>query len=176
MKSTLLKSFIFIILVLLITTSGFYFYNLNKTSNSANSKDKTEVASSNLEAKRFDFESLEIANNDNERSTGFKYRTDICDKCAILFIFEYPLKVDFWMKDTPSSLDIIFITDNGRVTDVHKNTNPYQVEPKYKSSEKIKYTLEVKAGISQTLDINKGDLIDIKYLINQGKDFQFLSS
>ena len=55
---------------------------------------------------------VEIADDLDERSTGYQFRDNIPDDHGMLFIMPRPDRYLFWMKDTPLALDIIFIDDN----------------------------------------------------------------
>ena len=63
------------------------------------------ISNSNNELKKF---TVEVADNDKLRSLGFMGRTDIPEGTGMLFIWNDEAYRNFWMKNTPSSLDIIF--------------------------------------------------------------------
>ena len=48
---------------------------------------------------------------------------------GMLFLFEFPQEVAFWMKDTVLSLDLIFIDPAGKVLNVAANAKPYSLDP-----------------------------------------------
>ena len=52
---------------------------------------------------------VEIADDDYSRVKGLMYRENIPENQGMLFIFEEEKLQYFWMKNTPTSLDIIYI-------------------------------------------------------------------
>ena len=107
------------------------------------------ISNSDNEIKNF---RVEVADNDKLRSLGFMGRTDIPEGTGILFIWNDEAYRNFWMKNTPSSLDIIFFDKNGNFINVHENTIPYSLDniPSLKPS---KYVLELIAGSSKKFNL-----------------------
>ena len=52
---------------------------------------------------------VEIADDEAERERGLMYRPPLEDDRGMLFQFPAATEQSFWMKNTPSSLDIIYI-------------------------------------------------------------------
>jgi uncharacterized protein len=71
---------------------------------------------------------IEIAATDAEREQGLMYRTSIADNTGMLFLFDAAEMQSFWMKNTPSSLDIMFIGPDDRILNLYAFTSPYSVE------------------------------------------------
>ena len=107
------------------------------------------ISNSNNELKKF---TVEVADNDKLRSLGFMGRTDIPEGTGMLFIWNDEAYRNFWMKNTPSSLDIIFFDKNGYFINVQENTIPYSLDniPSLKPS---KYVLELIAGSSKKFNL-----------------------
>jgi uncharacterized membrane protein (UPF0127 family) len=62
------------------------------------------------------------------------------------------------MKNTPLSLDIIFIGPDGRITNIAANTVPYSLDS-VRSSGLASAVLELRAGRSKELGIVPGDKV-----------------
>ena len=107
------------------------------------------IYNSNNELKKF---TVEVADNDKLRSLGFMGRTDIPEGTGMLFIWNDEAYRNFWMKNTPSSLDIIFFDKNGYFINVQENTIPYSLDniPSLKPS---KYVLELISGSSKKFNL-----------------------
>ena len=107
------------------------------------------ISNSDNELKYF---TVEVADNDKLRSLGFMGRPDIPEGTGMLFIWNDEAYRNFWMKNTPSSLDIIFFDKNGNFINVHENTIPYSLDniPSLKPS---KYVLELIAGSSKKFNL-----------------------
>ena len=115
------------------------------------------ISNSNNELKKF---TVEVADNDKLRSLGFMGRTDIPEGTGMLFIWNDEAYRNFWMKNTPSSLDIIFFDKNGYFINVQENTIPYSLD-NITSLKPSKYVLELIAGSSK-----KFNLYDHSRIIN----------
>jgi uncharacterized protein len=92
---------------------------------------------------------------------GLQHRTDLCSGCGMLFDFQTPQPARFWMKNTPTSLDIIFIRENGEIDQIHHNTKPFQENPTYNSKSEIRYVLEMKAGFAKKHNLKIGSRLDM---------------
>ena len=125
----------------------FFLYSLNSLAEFLQ-KDLL-ISNSDNELKYF---TVEVADNDKLRSLGFMGRTDIPEGTGMLFIWNDEAYRNFWMKNTPSSLDIIFFDKNGNFINVHENTIPYSLDniPSLKPS---KYVLELIAGSSKKFNL-----------------------
>ena len=135
-KSLFLLSFIVFFLYSLCSSAEFL-------------KKELLISNSNNELKKF---TVEVADNDKLRSLGFMGRTDIPEGTGMLFIWNDEAYRNFWMKNTPSSLDIIFFDKNGYFINVQENTIPYSLDniPSLKPS---KYVLELIAGSSKKFNL-----------------------
>ena len=106
---------------------------------------------------RFQF-SVEIAKTDRQRGQGLQYRTELKADAGMLFDFGRVQKVVMWMKNTFIPLDMIFISEDGRVDGVAENTTPQSLEL-IQSGNPVLSVLEVRAGTAARLGITKGSRI-----------------
>ena len=71
---------------------------------------------------------------------------------GMLFVFEEETKQGFWMKNMLISLDLIFISDEGKIVDIKHNFKPCRsvlICGIYKPTKAAKYVLEVNAGFCE---------------------------
>ena len=101
---------------------------------------------------------VEIAQDDMTRTRGLMYRNDMPEDQGMLFIFPYPQKLSFWMKNTYLPLDIAFIDQLGIITDIHQMV-PLDTVPRYTSSVPTIYALEVNQGFFAQHGIAVGDTV-----------------
>lgn len=101
---------------------------------------------------------IEIADNESERAQGMMYRTQMPDSAGMLFIYNQPREQSFWMKDTPLSLDILYVDGSGEIVNLYKNTTPYS-EKSIPSYKKAQYVVEVVGGFTDRHKIGIGDKI-----------------
>ena len=90
------------------------------------------------------------------------FRMEIADNGGMLF-WPYPpdgppREASFWMKNTPSALDIIFIRANGTIAHIAENAVPYDETP-IPSGEPVAAVLELKGGRTSALGIAEGDKV-----------------
>ena len=113
------------------------------------------ISNSNGEIKLF---TVEIADNDETRSIGLMERENIPLGTGMLFIWEEEAYRNFWMKNTPSSLDILFFDGNGNFLNVAENTEPFSLK-NIQSSKPSQYVLELIAGSSKLYNLYMGSQI-----------------
>ena len=104
---------------------------------------------------------VELAKSAEEQERGLMFRTDIGQNGGMLFA-PYPpeggppREANFWMKNTPSPLDIFFIRADGTIARIAENTVP-QSETPIPSGEPISAVLELRGGRALDLGIAEGD-------------------
>jgi len=101
--------------------------------------------------------SIEVADTEAEREAGLMFREDMAANHGMLFVFEQARDVDFWMKNTPMPLDLIFVGQDGRIRAI-KQGEP-QSEAILSPGEPVRFVLELKAGTAARDGITDGDLL-----------------
>lgn len=101
---------------------------------------------------------IEIAEDDQSRGQGLMYRYKMAETQGMLFIFPSETRQSFWMRNTPLSLDMIFVNKNNEIVTIHKNTEPFK-EISYPSTAPAIYVIEVNAGYTDKHGIDEGDKI-----------------
>jgi uncharacterized membrane protein (UPF0127 family) len=99
---------------------------------------------------------VEIADDEAERNQGLMYREPLPDDRGMLFHFQTPEHASFWMRNTPASLDIIFIGVDGRILNIADHTTPYS-EAAVPAAGLTRGVLEIRAGRAEELGIRPGD-------------------
>ncbi len=102
--------------------------------------------------------SVELAKTEKERSAGLMCRTTMAENEGMLFIFDQPQTLSFWMKNTLIPLDMIFLNAEYKIINIQKNVQPCKADPcpLYSSEKAAKYVLEINGGMSDTLGIEVG--------------------
>lgn len=98
---------------------------------------------------------VEVACTEEDRIKGLQGRESLDEDKGMLFVFDEPDTIDFWMKDTKIPLDIIFINEDMEVISV------YQGEPENENiaeEDDVQFVLEVNQGSG----IKEGDELDIE--------------
>ena len=105
----------------------------------------------------------EVADTPERQERGLMYRTDLHPDDAMLF-FPYPAgggppKVaNFWMKNTPTPLDIVFIRADGTVAHIAENAVPMS-ETIVSSGEPVAAVLELVGGRAAETGVAEGDRV-----------------
>ena len=107
---------------------------------------------------------IEVARTEAEQARGLMFRTDIPADGGMLFAPHppqggAPTEASFWMKNTPSPLDIIFIRADGSIARIAENTTPFSETP-VPSGEPVSAILELRGGRSAELGIAPDDKVD----------------
>lgn len=101
---------------------------------------------------------VEIADTEETRNHGLMFRKSLAPDKGMLFDFKTPREAAFWMRNTLISLDIIFITDDGRVLTIARNAVPHSEVP-IPSGGVIRGVLELAGGRAAQLGIYPGDRV-----------------
>lgn len=101
---------------------------------------------------------VELAQSPAEQARGLMFRTEMGPNEGMLFPSKAPDRRSFWMKNTPMSLDIIFIGTDGRITNIAANTEPYSLTPSVSTGFAIA-VLELVGGRAAELGIEPGDQV-----------------
>ena len=86
---------------------------------------------------------VEVAKTQEEKSKGLQNRKSLGKNEGMLFIYDKPQTVGFWMDKTEIPLDIIFINEDEEVISVYKG-KPLSKE--IAEEDDVKYVLEVNQG------------------------------
>lgn len=101
---------------------------------------------------------VELAASAEAQARGLMFRTALGDDEGMIFPSAAPEPRSFWMKNTPLSLDIIFIGPDGRIANIAANTVPYSLES-VRSNGPASAVLELRAGRAAELGIVPGDKV-----------------
>lgn len=96
-----------------------------------------------------------IADNDTRRQRGLMYVEHMADDAGMLFIYPQPQPISMWMKNTHLSLDMLFVSANGRVDSIAENTKPMTTDT-ISSKSNVLAVIELKAGTAARLKIRPG--------------------
>ncbi|MDO1558670.1 DUF192 domain-containing protein [Brevundimonas sp. 2R-24] len=102
---------------------------------------------------------VEIADDEAERSRGLMFRPPLEDDRGMLFQFPDSQERSFWMHNTPSSLDIIYIAADGRIVSIARNTTPNSDAP-IPSYGPARGVLEIRAGRAAEIGAQPGDRVE----------------
>jgi uncharacterized membrane protein (UPF0127 family) len=99
-----------------------------------------------------------IADTEPSRNRGLMFVKSLPSDQAMLFLFERPRYVAFWMKNTYLSLDIVFIAEDGSVINIAHDTEPLSLRT-IQSAAPVTGVLELVAGTAAEIGLSPGDRI-----------------
>lgn len=102
--------------------------------------------------------SVDVADDDAERARGLMFRAHMPTSHGMLFVYDAPRTVHFWMENTPLPLDMLFVDRRGVVMRIHENAVPFDrtVIP---GGDNVFAVLEINGGLVQQLGISVGDAL-----------------
>jgi uncharacterized membrane protein (UPF0127 family) len=116
------------------------------------SRSTLKIATADGELHKID---IWIADNDARRQRGLMFVEHMADDAGMLFIYSQPQPISMWMKNTHLSLDMLFVSANGRVDSIAENTKPMSTDT-ISSKGNVVAVIELKAGTAARLKIRPG--------------------
>jgi len=101
--------------------------------------------------------SVEVADTEELRQKGLMNRMNLAHDSGMLFIFEEPRELGFWMKNTRIPLSIAFLSSTGDILNI-EDMNPYDSTTQ-KSISDARCAIEVNQGWFKRNGINPGDTV-----------------
>ena len=101
---------------------------------------------------------LELATTPAQTQRGLMYRSNLPDAYGMLFIFREDRPQAFWMENTPSPLDIIYIRGDGKVDSIVQG-KPFSRQS-LPSEGPVRYVLELREGLAEAYGIVPGAKIE----------------
>ena len=139
---------------LVVIVSLFLMYNLCEVS--ASVKSELSIITSNGSKHNF---LVEVARTEEEKKIGLMFRKTLAKNAGMLFLYKREALRLMWMKNTFIPLDILFIDKKGVIKRVVKRTIPHSLAT-ISSRQSVLAVLELRGGITSSLEIKKGDRIE----------------
>jgi len=99
--------------------------------------------------------SVEVMDTVASRAQGLMNRPNLAKSAGMIFVYEHPQKVSFWMENTLIPLDMIFVDSRGTVKRVHHDAIPLDRTP-IDGGTDILAVLEINGGFAEMMGINAG--------------------
>lgn len=98
---------------------------------------------------------VEVMDTAESREQGLMFRESLPKFSSMLFVYETPQPVAFWMKNTLIPLDMLFFNAEGRLERIKSNAQPHDETPVF-GGNAIQYVLEINGGLAAELGIEPG--------------------
>lgn len=106
---------------------------------------------------------MQLAVRPREMERGLMERRDLKADDGMLFVYAGTQRMSFWMRNTPTPLDIGFFTADGVLKEVYA-LHPFDETGVQSRSEALKFALEVNQGWFAKNGVKPGAQLDLKAL------------
>ncbi|KQI73157.1 hypothetical protein AN191_04530 [Loktanella sp. 5RATIMAR09] len=101
---------------------------------------------------------IDVADDARERAQGLMFVEEMPLLSGMLFVYEQPQAVSFWMKNTLIPLDMLFTSPTGEILHIHENAIPGDTTS-ITGGDGVQMVLEINGGLSARLGIAVGDVM-----------------
>ena len=101
---------------------------------------------------------VEVADDFEERGRGLMFVEQMPMLSGMLFVYDGPQAVSFWMKNTLIPLDMIFTAPDGEILSIHENAVPGDTTP-IPGGDGVQMVLEINGGLASRLGMEVGDVM-----------------
>jgi uncharacterized membrane protein (UPF0127 family) len=108
--------------------------------------------------------SVEVVSKEDDLERGLMYRASLDQNKGMFFVFTSDDKQQFWMKNMQFSLDILWLSLDGRIVYISRDAPACTADPcpVYTPSQAARYVLEVNSGYTTAHQWKVGDKLDLK--------------
>jgi uncharacterized membrane protein (UPF0127 family) len=106
---------------------------------------------------------FEVAHTTAEQAMGLMFRTDLSRDRGMVFPFDPPRPVRFWMRNVTISLDMLFVR-SGEIIAISSDVPPCTTPtcPTYGPDHEIDHVIELAGGTAEQLGIAVGDRVEFE--------------
>ena len=109
------------------------------------------------DGKRHEF-IVEMALSPEQQTLGLMFRPEVKPNEGMLFDWGAPRESTMWMRNTITSLDMVFINADGTIRRIAERTVPLSLAT-VESRGPVRATLELAAGTAERLNLRPGDKV-----------------
>jgi uncharacterized protein len=100
---------------------------------------------------------VEVAATPQQQERGLMFRRSLGGDRGMIFPYDPPQDVAFWMKNTLIPLDMVFIRADGHIARI-AHAQPMNLDP-VPAGEPVGAVLEIRGGRANELGIHEGDVV-----------------
>lgn len=104
---------------------------------------------------------MQLAVRPVEMERGLMERRDLGPDDGLLFVYDRPQRLQFWMRNTPTPLDIGYFDSAGALQEVYP-LHPFDETPVRSRGERMQFALEVHQGWYRANGVQRGAALDMK--------------
>lgn len=102
---------------------------------------------------------VEVAADDASRAQGLMHVAHMPMSKGMLFVYDQPQQLAFWMRNTLIELDMLFLDDFGEIKHIHHRAQPLDETVISPGTMKLKGVLEINGGLALRMGIATGDTL-----------------
>lgn len=106
---------------------------------------------------------MQLAIRPAEMQRGLMERRDLGRDDGMIFLYERPQRMSFWMRNTPTPLDIGFFRPDGTLAEVYA-LHPFDENTVSSRADDLRFALEMNQGWYRANGIKPGARLDLKAL------------
>ncbi len=106
---------------------------------------------------------LQLAVRAHEMQRGLMGRRDLGRDDGMIFIYEKPQQMSFWMHNTPTPLDIGFFDPDGTLREIYP-LHPFDEKTVASRGDRLQFALEMNQGWFDSNYVSPGAQLDLKGL------------
>lgn len=106
---------------------------------------------------------LQLAVKAREMERGLMERRDLKPDEGMIFVYPGPQQMSFWMRNTPTPLDIGFFSADGVLKEIHQ-LHPFDETPVRSRSDGLKFAVELNQRWFVTNGVKPGAKLDLQAL------------
>lgn len=103
--------------------------------------------------------SVDVADDDASRARGLMHVETLPLSRGMLFVFQRPQHMSFWMRNTLIELDMLFLDNFGVIRHIHHRAQPLDETPISGGPDLLTGVLEINGGLARRMGINVGDVL-----------------
>lgn len=106
---------------------------------------------------------MQLAIRPAEMQRGLMERRDLGRDEGMLFLYDRPQRMSFWMRNTPTPLDIGFFRPDGTLAEIYA-LHPFDENTVSSRGDDLRFALEVNQGWYRENGVKPGARLDLKAL------------
>ena len=104
---------------------------------------------------------MQVAALPPELEHGLMERRDLGRDEGMLFVFRTPQTLSFWMRNTPTPLDLGYFTPSGELAEIYP-LYPFDEVPVKSRGDRLQFALEMNQGWFRERGVKPGARLDLK--------------
>ncbi len=102
---------------------------------------------------------VDVAADEASRAQGLMHVEAMPLSQGMLFVYDRPQRMSFWMRNTLIELDMLFLDGAGVVRHIHHRAQPLDETPISPGEMQLTGVLEINGGLARRLGIAVGDVL-----------------